>query len=167
MPVQTRNKPGVTLLELILATAMAGIVILAIGIAFADSFKGWQSMFTSVNDDSVTDGYVARRMFDSFIRKAASDTLELAADGAWLEAQYYNSTASESLDRYGRFYYQDGVLYFEHGTTSPKEALGTQTVSENILSCSFTSAGSSAQMSLAIDAGDETVSVSCSAVMHN
>ena len=159
---------GVTVVELMIAVMLVAIVMFGIGIILVDSQRGWHRMYNRIYSDVVTDSYVARRAFDSVIRKASSEKLLLGNVGNWLEVYYYADANSTVADRYARFSY-DGVgqLDIEHGRVDPRQTLSIHTVCGNVSSCIFKSAGCSAQMILTLDNGSQTATVTTSAVMHN
>lgn len=169
-----KTRPGFTLAELAVTTVIAGIVISGIGIILVDSQRGWNKMYSRIYSDVVTDSYVARRAFDSVIRKASGEKFLLSEDGDWVEVCYYADSGSTAVDRYARFYYieevdgvETGRLNVEYGKLNPRETLTIQTVCENVTSCVFKGTGRSAQMILTLDDGSQTVAVTSSALMHN
>ena len=159
---------GFTIVELMLATLLATIVVLAIGFTLVDSQRGWNRMYNRIYSDVATDSYVARRMFDSVIRKASKEKFLLDGAGNWIEVYYYADANSTDVDRYARFAY-DGVsqLDIEYGIVEPRQTLSIQAVCGNVSSCVFKGAGYSAQMILTLDNGSQTATIVSSAVMHN
>jgi len=164
---KTTNPKGLTIIELMIVTIFLGIMVLALGIVLADSHRGWNTMYNRVYSDVVTGGHLARRIFDSIIRKASKDHILLDTAGTWVEVQYYQDSDSTELDRYARFYVSGNDLIVEHGNLDPGEILSTQTACSNVSSCTFSRAGKSVQMILRLDDGSETSTVMSSAVAHN
>jgi len=167
-----RVRGGFTLTELMVTTVIVAIVVLALGSVVADGVRGWQRMHDRVYADVVTDGFVARRVFDRIIRKASWEMYLVGDSGESLEVYYYSSGAATTLDRYGRFYTLNGVLLLDHGvwakgTEILEPPLQTETVCGNVSSCVFKGDGRSAQMILTLDDGSQSVTVVSSAVMHN
>lgn len=162
-----KNQKGLTVIELMIVTIFLGIMVLALGIVLADSHRGWNKMYNRVYSDVVTEGHVARRMFDSVVRKASTDHILVDEAGAWAEVQYYQDSDSTELDRYARFYLSGNQLRVEHGNLDPGEVLTTSTVCSNVTSCTFSRAGKSVQMIVKLDNGSETATVMSSAVAHN
>ena len=158
---------GFTIIELIIATGIAVIIISAVGIILADSQRGWNTMYNHIYSDVVTDGYVARKMFDAVIRKASSEKFLLDDAGNWLEVYYYADSDSTVVDRYARFYEAGGQLNVEYGKLDPRETLTIRIVCKNVSGCTFKRAGRSAQMILTLNNGSQTVTVVSSSVMHN
>ncbi len=158
---------GFTLTELIVATAIMVIVVLAIGMALVDGQRGWNYMYNRVYSDVVTDGYVARRKFDAVMRRASRDKLLFDDAGGWVEVYYYANDTSTVVDRYARFYVANGNLNVEYGQLDPTATLSVETVCGNVYSCTFEQLGRSIQMILKLDNGTQTNTVISSAVTHN
>ncbi len=164
---RTSNRKGLTLVELMVATMLGGIVMFGVAIILVDNQRGWNAMYNRTYSDVVTDGHIARRTFDRVIRKASSDNIALDDLGLWVEVRYYQDANSIVVDRYARFYEADGELNIEYGSLNPKETLTVQTVCENVSDCAFRASGRSAQMILTLDNGAQTNTIVSSAVMHN
>ncbi len=162
-----RARKGFTLVELMITTVVMLIVGLAIGVVIVDGQTGWNTMYDRLNSDVVTDGYVARKKFDVVMRSASRGQSLIAGDGSWIEVYYYASPFSTVVDRYARFYVADGDLNFEYGQLEPRATLGVETICENVASCTFKQAGTSAQMTLTLDNGTQTNTIVSSAVTHN
>jgi len=158
---------GFTLIELIIATAIMVIVVLAIGTALVDGQRGWSIQYDRIYSDVVTDGYVARRKFDAVMRTASRDKFLLDPAGGWVEVYYYANDASTVVNRYARFYASGGNLNVEYGQLDPKETLSIKTVCGNVSGCTFKQLGRSIQMILKLDNGTQTNTVISSAVTHN
>jgi len=158
---------GFTLTELIIAIAIMVIVILAVGIVLVHSQRGWSITYDRIYSDVVTDGYVARKKFDTVMRRASGETFSLGDDGSWVEVCYYASDDSTVVDRYARFYVADGDLNVEYGQLNPKETLSVETICGNVSGCTFKQVGRSAQMILTLDNGKQNNTVVSSAVTHN
>jgi len=162
----TSNR-GFTLIELTIAIVISSIIILGVGGVLVDSHRGWQKMYSRTFSEVKEEGKVARLMFDTVIRKASESNIQVGLDNDWVEVQYYDNGASESLDRYARFYKVDDELQVEYGTLDPKAATSTQTVCSNVTSCVFMNAGSSVQMILSLDNDSEHSTILTSATPHN
>jgi len=161
------NTRAFTIVELMLAVLMLGVVILGIGMVLADGQRGWSDMYNRVYSDVVTGGHVARRTFDSTIRKAGLDYISLADDGSWVQVRYYQNDTSTDFDRYARFYVDGNELKLERGTLDPLASLGSTTICSNVTSCVFSRVGKSVQMVLKLDDGSQQLTVVSSAVAHN
>jgi len=159
---------GFTLIELIMATAIMIIVVLAIGMALVDGQRGWSVQYDRIYSDVVTDGYVARRKFDAVMRKASREKFLRDPAGGWVEVYYYANDDSTVVDRYARFSASGGKLNVEYGLYHPnKETLSVETVCGDVSSCTFKQLGRSIQMILKLDNGTQTNTVITSAVTHN
>jgi len=167
LKTKTANTRGFTIVELMVAVLMLGVVILAVGMVLADGQRGWSDMYSRVYSDVVTGGHVARRTFDSTIRKAGLDYISLADDGSWVQVQYYQDDTSTDFDRYARFYIDGDALKIERGTLDPLASLGSTTICSNVTSCVFSRIGKSVQMVLKLDNGSQQLTVVSSAVAHN
>jgi prepilin-type N-terminal cleavage/methylation domain-containing protein len=170
---------GFTLIELIMAIAMSVIVMLGVGIALVDSHRGWQRTYDRSYCDVMTDGYVARKMFDATVREASSEVCLLDVAGRWIEVYLYANDSSAEVDRYARFYYQPageneakGYLNLQYGNWNPhspypRDVVSTQRVCSNVVSCVFRKAGYSVSMILTLDNDSQNVVVTSSSVMHS
>ena len=158
---------GFTLIELIIATAIMVIVVLAIGIALVDGQRGWNIQYDRIYSDVVTDGYVARRKFDAVLRKASRDKFLLDGAGGWVEVYYYADDTSTVVDRYARFYTANGNLIVDYGLYPNKETLSVETVCGNVSGCTFKQLGRSIQMILKLDNGTQKNTLITSAVTNN
>jgi prepilin-type N-terminal cleavage/methylation domain-containing protein len=167
MKKRPKNVRGFTLVELMITMVVMLIVGLAIGVVIVDGQTGWNTMYDRLNSDVVTDGYIARRKFDTVMRSASRERSLVADNGSWIEVYYYASPSSTVVDRYARFYASDGDLNLEYGQLEPRTTLGVETVCENVASCTFKQIGMSAQMTLKLDNGTQTNTVISSAVTHN
>ncbi len=161
------NPKGFTIVELMVTVVISSIVMLGVGIVLADSQRGWNAMYNRIYSDVVTDGYAARKNFDSVIRKASEDSVLLDETGTWVEVHYYQDSSSTELDRYARFYTYGSELKVEYGILDPRQESGTNTVCSNVSFCSFTAKGRAVQMVLRLDDGSQTATIVSSAVMNN
>jgi hypothetical protein len=142
-------------------------VVLAIGMALVDGQRGWNNMFNRVYSYVVTEGYVARRKFDAVLRKASREKFLIDPAGSWVEVYYYATDKSTVLDRYARFYTAGGKLSVEYGQLNPTSTLATETICQNVSSCTFEQLGRSIQMVLKLDDGKQTNTVITSAATNN
>jgi len=164
------TRPAFTIIELMIATVLAIIVLLGISIMLADSQRGWNRMYSRIYSDVVTDSYVARKAFDAVIRKASKEKYLLDDAGNWIEVYYYADANSTVVDRYARFFCDgepDGTLNVERGRLNPRQTLTISTICGNVSSCDFKATGASVQIVLTLDNGSQTATVTSSAVMHN
>ena len=164
---RSRARKGFTLVELMIATVILVVVGFAIGVVVVDGQTTWNTMYNRINSDIVTDGYVARKKFDSVIRNASRSKFLLAGDGSWIEVYYYADTSSTVVDRYARFYVSRSDLNLEYGQLEPRVTIDVEIVCGNVLECTFRQAGASAQMILILDNGTQNQTIVASAVIHN
>ena len=161
------NSKGFSLLELMMATTLACIVVVGVGVVLVDSQRGWNAMYTRTYSDVVTDAHVARRRFDSVVRNASSQGVLLDDYGNWVEVYYYSDPNSSIVDRYTRFISSNSQLTVEYGVVEPRQTLNTEILCENVSSCVFKLAGNSVQMVLTLDDGSQNATIVASAVTHN
>ena len=157
---------GFTLIELMITVAVMSIVLSAIGLVIVDGQRCWQVLYGQTNSDVVTDGYVARKKFDTIIRKASTEKILTDGYGNWIEV-YYTSGSSPVVDRYARFHTSDDDLNIEYGQLDPRETLSIETLCENVSDCTFKQIGRSAQMILTLEDGTQKNTIVTSAVTHN
>lgn len=167
---KTKNRPGLSLIELMVALMMVLIVILTVGTVLVGSQRGWSRMYNRVYGDVVTDSYVARKTFDAVVRKSSTKR-ELIGDGM-VEVYYYSDGANPTrLDRYARFYKDDEELLVDYGELDedgdPLEASSTQTLAHNVEVADFSVVGVCVKMLLRLDDGSEELTVMSSAVRYN
>ena len=158
---------GFTHVEMAITIIVSVIAIVGISVMLVDSQRGWNKMYNRAHGDVVTDGYVARKMFDAVIRKANRERIVLGDDGDWVEIYYYADSDSTVVDCYARFFVSGGDLNIEYGQLNPGTTLSIDTVCQNVSDCTFKSVGRSAQMILTLDDGSQSLTTVSSAVMHN
>jgi len=161
------NSKGFSLIELMMATTLACIVVVGIGVVLVDSQRGWNTMYTRTYSDVVTDAHVARRTFDRVVRNASSQGVLLDDYGNWVGVYYYSDPNSSIVDRYTRFISSNSQLTVEYGVVEPRQTLNTEILCENVSSCVFKLAGNSVQMVLTLDDGSQNATIVASAVTHN
>ena len=161
------TRPGITLIEIMVAVVLSSIMVLAVGLMLAEGPRSFNRMNDRAFGDLVTESFVARKIFDSTIRKASKEEILVDNASNQLEVYYYASSVSVSADRYAKIYKSDSTLYVEYGTREPRETLETKTICSNVSSCIFNSTGRSAQMILTLDDGSQKITTVTSAIMHN
>ncbi len=164
---KTKFRSGVTIVEVVIAAVASVIVMVGVGIAIVDGQRGWNRMYSRTYADVVVDGYVARKMFDTAVRKASREMYLIDDAAQWVEVYYYSSSAASTVDRYTRFSVSSGDLNVEYGELDPRATSSVQTVCSNVSSVSFSGTGTAIQMILNLDDGAQSKTVTCSAVMHN
>ena len=165
------KQKGFTLVEVMVATGIASIVIVSVGALLVDSQRGWNTMYSRTYSDIVAESHVARRRFDSVVRNASNQGVLLEETGAWVEVYYYSDPNVAVVDSYARFYtYDNGTdqqFMIEYGDLDPRQTLITEALCSNVSSCVFKTSGNSIQMVLSLDDGSKSTTVVASAVMHN
>jgi len=128
-------RPGMTLVELVIASAATVIVFLGVAVLMIDGHRGWSAAYDSAYADVVIDGHVATTRFDAIMRKAAGEGFSIDADGSWVEVHYYDSDSSTAVDRYARLSESNGELYIEYGQLEPRSTLAGETLVTNVSWC--------------------------------
>ncbi len=166
-----RTRPaGFTLIELTVASLIAAIVMLGLAVVFVSSQRAYEVTYYKVNADVVTDGFYARSLFDTVVRKSATYSVTIGEGGQWAKMHYYQDDDSECLDRYARFYTADEELKVEYGTVDDagvEETTDIHTVCENVSACVFETCGNSVVMALTLDDGNKSNTIVASAYAHN
>lgn len=167
---RSTNRKGFTLVELMVAAAFLGIVALSVGIVLVDTQRSWNVLYGRIYSEVAADAEMAKRTFDSVIRKASSRDIVVDPYGRWVEACYYQDSDSTYLDRYARFTAIGNQLQAEYGTIDAEHNTipsSTQTLCYNVSSCVFISGEFSVQMILRLENESATTTVVSSAVAHN
>jgi len=162
-----RRHCGFTLTEVMVVIVITLIFILSLGTVLVDAHRGWGIMYRRVNGEVVTGGYIARRTFDSMVRKGCKENVSLGPLSKWCEIQYYSNEITTVADCYTLFYVLEGNLKVEQGIVDPRAELSTRTVCGNVTNCTFSEIGDSVRMVLELDDGTNSRAVVSSAVMHN
>lgn len=161
-----RFASGLTLVEMVVATAILLIVVSGVGVAVADGFRGWRGMYDRLYSKQASDSVAAPRILDLAVRKAAGSRLLIGADGHSVEVCQYENQDSTSIDRYARLYFEGGRLYLEQGELAPRHAVSTRAVCENVSDCVFRRLNRSVQMALTLDDGEHRRTIVSSAFIH-
>jgi Tfp pilus assembly protein PilW len=173
MKIQIQKRYGITMVELMITMLISTIVVAGIGVAMVDSQRGFRQMYERAQGDVVTDAYVARAVFDRICRKASIQRCLPAIGelGSYAEVYYYNDANSTSPDRYAQFRVANGTLLADHGTydiaTKNKTLTSTETLATNVTAWQFAVQGSSVIMTLSLQKGSQTLTVTCSSIRHN
>ncbi|MEJ2701342.1 MAG: prepilin-type N-terminal cleavage/methylation domain-containing protein [Sedimentisphaerales bacterium] len=159
-----RTLRGFTLVELMITAVITSVVVLTIGAVIVDGQSSWNAMYDRLNSDVVTDGYVARKKFDSVMRRTSDAAFVVGSDGSWIETYYYADDSSPAVDRYARFYVAEGSLLLEYGELGSAATLSVETVCTNISQCTFKVIGRSVEMLLTLNNGTQENTIVSSAV---
>jgi prepilin-type N-terminal cleavage/methylation domain-containing protein len=168
MSVQRRRKfrSGLTLVEMMLCTAILLIVLAAVGVVLGDGLRGWKHMYDRMYSKLATDSLVASRMLDVVVRRAAGQRLLIGAGGSFVEVYSYADADSPVVDCYARLYSAGGNLYLEQGQLTPRQMSSSRVICESVSSCVFQQLGRSVQMVLTFDDGTQRKTVVSSAFIH-
>ena len=158
---------GFTIVEMMIAMIVMVIASFAIGAVIVDGQNGWSVMYDNIHSDVVTDGYVARKKFDTVMRSASREKIFVSDEGRSVEVYYYANDTSTVVDRYVRFFEANGDLNLEYGQLDPKVTLSIETICGDVSNCTFRQIGRSTQMILTLDDGTHTNTIVSSAVTHN
>ena len=159
--------PGFTIVELMIAMTVMVIASLAIGAVIVDGQNSWSVMYEKIHSDIVTDGYVAKKRFDSVMRKASNEKIFISDDNSSVLLYYFSSDTAAAVDRYMHFYQAGRNLNLEYGELDPRIRINVETVCGNVSSCIFRKTGQSVQMTLVLDDGTRKNTIVTSAVAHN
>ena len=158
---------GFTIVEMMIAMLVMVIASFAIGAVIVDGQNGWSVMYDNIHSDVVTDGYVARKRFDTVMRRASREKIFVGDGGGSVEVYYYANDESTVVDRYVRFFEANGDLNLEYGQLDPKVTLSIETICGDVSGCTFRQVGRSTQMILTLNDGTHTNTIVSSAVTHN
>jgi len=158
---------GFTIIEVAIAAVVCTIALLGVGFVTIESQRSWARTYSSIYSDIVVQSHVAKKSFESVIRKAKKDTLLINDAGDSIEVSYYSGSGSGNADRYARLYTSNGDLYIEYGKLEPKETTRTNVLCGNVYSCRFQQIGTCVQMTLTLHSSQKNITVATSAVMHN
>lgn len=165
------SRKAFTLIELMVAAISSVVVVLGVGFVLADSNRAWHRAYEDAHGDVVEDSFVARRAFDTVIRKASSTGYSLSDQGDWITIQYYDDPDETTPDRYATFKRVGTALDIEVGTVdssgNPSGILTTRTICGNVSGCMFKVEGLAAQMILVLDDGNRTGTLVACGFMHN
>jgi hypothetical protein len=160
-------RAGFTMIELTLAATAMVIMILGVGMILADSHNSWNKMYIRTNGEVASGAYIAKKTFDSIVRRANIGSLSIDNDGAWVDVSYSSNPDSETIDRYALFYSEGENFKVEYGQINPNQILRTQTICRNVTSCKFSQSGTSVQMALTLTQNSQSLTVMSSAYLHN
>jgi len=192
-----KSARGLTLIELMVATLAALIVILGASAILFHGHIGYRRLYRRANSEVVRNGYEARRTFDRLVRKASMERIDprdedyrFLDDENQLYVYYYLTPQSLVIDRYARFYLAGTELRLEQGTvtggfqTPPPGLPNLSTISDTLLASNvkapedgvFAAQGKALRMVLLLD--DETdstlpkietlkMTITTTAIRHN
>jgi prepilin-type N-terminal cleavage/methylation domain-containing protein len=164
-----KNKTGLTLIEMMVAIAIAAIVVLGMGAVLSDAQKGYNKMYDRINSPVVNDGYGARRAFDAVIRKASTSiTAKPEITASSVKVFCFSSPSQLTADRFANFYLSNGQLILDEGDRASGAVLSSRIIANNVVDVDFESKDNACiQMILSLDNGKESLIVTSSAIRHN
>ncbi len=157
-----RFREGVTLIELIIASLSAVILLVGITAIVANGHKNYKTMYNRINSEVVRNAYEAKILFDKIVRHATIRH-SIPSIGTSNELYvYYYSNPSDILsldpDRYARFYVNNGALYLRRGGIIPgtwnidgSVPTTDMSIASNVSSVQFLVKGTSVRMVLILD----------------
>jgi len=172
------TKKGLTLIELMVASAMATICMLAVGVVFSDSQKAWNATYTKANCSIMLDSHLASKAFEATVRNASCQQYLIDTNGYWVEVYYFASDASATIDRYAFLQVKDGKFYIDHGalpsprqqSSNPDEWPEPQNqICENVADNPpfFSSSGRCVRLKMTLSNNNDDVSFNSAAVPQN
>jgi hypothetical protein len=135
-----------------------------------DTQRSWRDSYNKIHGGAVNDGLMARRAFESIVRKSSKSTHELISSDELKVYYYADSETSTSLDRSARFYRSEmspSEFYLEHATADGSTVLSTVLLSSHVSDLEFLPIVDGYTMILSLDDGREEISVTSSALLHN
>ena len=173
LKIRPIKRAGLTIVELITASVMGVICLLAVGTVVYDSQKAWNETYTKANSSIMLDSHMASKAFEATVRKATCQQYTLdppdeeSSISHWAEVYYFASTTSADTDRYAKLYVENGTFYIEHGVFSPRQVLGTIPICNNVTAFSFSGSGRCVRMQMTLSEGNDSVSFISSAIPQN
>jgi Tfp pilus assembly protein PilE len=161
------RRTGLTLIELMVASVMAVICMLAVGAVLYDSQKAWNETYIKANSAVMLDSHIASKAFEATIRKASCQQYLLDTAGRWVEVYYFASSASTTTDRYAKLFVEGGTFKIEHGIFSPRQTLDTTSICNNVTAFSFSGSGRCVRLNMTLSKGNDSVTFNSSAVPQN
>jgi Tfp pilus assembly protein PilE len=170
--IKLTRRAGLTLIELMVASSLAIICMLAIGVVFSDTQKAWNSTYNRAHEPIMVNSHLANKAFEATIRRASCekymlDTPDTYGNSHWVEVYYFDSNASATTDRYAKMYVENGTFYIERGIFEPRETLDTTAICSTVTNYSFSGSGRCIRMSMTLSNSDSDVNFICSAVPQN
>jgi hypothetical protein len=191
--IQSKQRFGLTLIELMITVLIATLVVAGIGAVMIDTIKAFPKMYERTTGNYqradagvIPDAYVARAAFDSICRKA-SKYYNDGIDGtnSWLTVYYYSSLspALTAPDKCAKFIFDNTkkTLTVSYGTAKPPYngttdilPADTTLLAKYVTNARFDIQGNSVIMAMTIDNSADTaakqkmqMTVTCASEMHD
>jgi len=166
--LRSAAKKGLTLIELMVASALATICMLAVGAVFSDSQKAWNVTYAKANSSIMLNSHLASKAFEATVRRASCEKYLLdTTNFLWVEVYYFASDTSATTDRYARLYVEGGTFYIEHGIFEPRQTIDTTPICNNVTAFSFSGSGRCIRLDMTLSDNDSDVRFISSAVPQN
>jgi len=191
---KNKFRKGLTLIELMMATLAAVILILGSAAVLVHGHLGYHRLFKRVNSDVVRNAYEARLTFDRIVRSSdAGHAHIIGVNELWV--YYYYAPSVDALvalirpNRYAHFIVEDGALILYRGDLDTDDDLSVppdsqneirQVLASNVATCEFTQVGISAAIRMVLTLDNETepepgvtklettmTTISTTAIRHN
>jgi len=161
------RRTGLTLIELMVASAMATICMIAVGVVFSDSQKAWNETYTKANSAIMLDSHLASKAFEAAIRNASCEKYLLDNAGRWVKVYYFSSEIPEEPDRYAKLFVEGGEFRIEHGSLNPEQYINDVNICGSVTAFSFSGSGRCIRMQMTLSNNDYDVNFISSAVPQN
>lgn len=158
---------GLTLIELLVTMLLCSILLISLSIVMLESQRGWRRAYDQIYGGPASDAMVAKTTFEFIVRKATRLQYQIDTPEELRVFYYSDWLNSANLDRYSRFYCQDGNLYVEHGQLGNMNSPSTILLASNVSQTVFRAWPGALQMLLTIDNSPKPLTVAATAVMHN
>lgn len=158
---------GLTLIELLVTMLLCSILLISLSIVMLESQRGWRHAYNQINGGPASDAMVAKTTFEFIVRKATRLQYQIDAPDDMRVFYYSDWLNSADLDRYSRFYCQDGNLYVEHGQLGNMNSPSAVLLATDVSKAVFRAWPGALQMILTINNSPKPLTVAATAVMHN
>ncbi len=113
-----RIRKGLTLIELMVTTLAAVVLIVGVSAMLYHGHIGYNRLFRRVNSEVVRNAYETRRTFDRIVRRSSIRRCDLVDGNNTIYVYYFadpQNISIEDPDRYARFYVSGTELRLEQG----------------------------------------------------
>jgi len=167
MTHRRHSRSGLTLIELMVTMLLCSILLISLSIIMLESQRGWRRAYNQIHGGQASDAMVAKTTFEIIVRKATRLQYQIDAPDDMRVFYYSDWFNAPQLDRYSRFYCQDGSLYVEHGQLGNMNSPSTVLLATDVSQAVFRAWPGALQMILTINNSPKPLTVAATAVMHN
>jgi len=167
------NRFGFTLVEMMMTVVIVSVVVLGLANVMAEAHRSYAKMYERVHGNVVSDAYFARLRFDKVCRMAARGDATLDTSTPSLKVLYYSVpnvswAADLEPNSFATFYLSGSDLMFDTGTIGAAVTT-TEIIASNVTELQFSVPvdGRNAQMIMTLADASNSITVTCSSVMHN